>query len=310
MPGVEDPDPTPEPVDTDGDGLLDPEDNCPTMANDKQWDEDGDLVGDACDNCPTVANADQASVMDGDSLGDACDPRPTEDGDEVAFFDGFHEDSEGVPAGWAVTMGAGGGTWSVSGGQLRQTDASADPATLFVAAPAMPGNVLMETVVAVDSMPDDGAMGMPEPRVAMLARFADGTMDSSDNGYLCALGQELGGGAQTTTVRLTSFTVGDNTVETVNAWQLSTAQAYRLVQYQHGANSICQATLGQDGPGAVTKLLGAEGAAAGTAALRTHGVAAAFDHVIVYMLGGEGDTCTGETPDPCFCDAQIADVCL
>jgi hypothetical protein len=97
-------------VDTDGDGVLDSDDNCPNTANpiqtchsssdclgpdnscnvtsgfcSKQNDNDGDTYGDVCDtdddndgwpdnndNCPLVANLDQSDV-DYDGIGDACD---------------------------------------------------------------------------------------------------------------------------------------------------------------------------------------------------------------------------------------------
>jgi len=42
--------------DTDGDTVLDPTDNCVTVANTNQADGDGDLVGDLCDNCTGVSN--------------------------------------------------------------------------------------------------------------------------------------------------------------------------------------------------------------------------------------------------------------
>jgi len=42
--------------DLDGDGVCDPADNCPTVANADQADADGDGVGDACDNCVNAAN--------------------------------------------------------------------------------------------------------------------------------------------------------------------------------------------------------------------------------------------------------------
>jgi Tol biopolymer transport system component len=45
--------------DSDGDGVPNSSDNCPTEANTNQVDSDGDGVGDACDNCPTVYNPDQ-----------------------------------------------------------------------------------------------------------------------------------------------------------------------------------------------------------------------------------------------------------
>ena len=43
-------------VDTDGDGIPDASDNCPTVVNTDQADGDGDAVGDLCDNCTTLAN--------------------------------------------------------------------------------------------------------------------------------------------------------------------------------------------------------------------------------------------------------------
>lgn len=63
------------PKDTDSDGLLDDNDNCPTVANADQADYDGDKVGDACDNCPSVVNPDQSNV-DGDPKGDMCQNLP------------------------------------------------------------------------------------------------------------------------------------------------------------------------------------------------------------------------------------------
>ncbi|HJU56295.1 MAG TPA: thrombospondin type 3 repeat-containing protein [Pyrinomonadaceae bacterium] len=62
-------------IDTDGDGVLDGDDNCPMTANANQADADHDGVGDACDNCPAKANPDQADT-DGDGKADACDNCP------------------------------------------------------------------------------------------------------------------------------------------------------------------------------------------------------------------------------------------
>ena len=88
--------------DTDGDGVPDVDDNCPTVANPDQqlttWyaDRDGDTFGDpldsvkACtapagyvdnkrDNCPTVASSDLRDT-DGDGIGDLCDDDDDNDG--------------------------------------------------------------------------------------------------------------------------------------------------------------------------------------------------------------------------------------
>lgn len=58
--------------DSDSDGRLDPEDDCPLHPNAGQEDVDRDAVGDPCDNCPAVPNPDQADG-DADGTGDACD---------------------------------------------------------------------------------------------------------------------------------------------------------------------------------------------------------------------------------------------
>jgi hypothetical protein len=58
--------------DTDGDGILDAEDNCPEDANPGQENSDNDSHGNACDNCPNADNENQAD-SDGDGIGDVCD---------------------------------------------------------------------------------------------------------------------------------------------------------------------------------------------------------------------------------------------
>ena len=81
-------------TDSDGDGVLDPEDNCPNDANPGQEDADSDGIGDACDpdsdgdgvadasdNCPLISNPGQEDA-DNDGIGDACDTDT--DGDGVA----------------------------------------------------------------------------------------------------------------------------------------------------------------------------------------------------------------------------------
>lgn len=71
--------------DSDGDGVDDFQDNCPTIPNPGQANSDNDALGDACDtdddndgliddidNCPLLANQDQSDI-DGDLIGDVCD---------------------------------------------------------------------------------------------------------------------------------------------------------------------------------------------------------------------------------------------
>jgi hypothetical protein len=57
-----------DPADSDGDGIADGCDNCPTVFNPTQEDRDADGFGTACDYCPQVAGSDS----DGDGWSDRC----------------------------------------------------------------------------------------------------------------------------------------------------------------------------------------------------------------------------------------------
>jgi hypothetical protein len=75
--------------DTDLDGIIDAEDNCPEASNVTQKDIDGDTFGDVCDNCPSRANADQLD-LDADGIGDVCAEEiydPSQDSDNDGFPD-------------------------------------------------------------------------------------------------------------------------------------------------------------------------------------------------------------------------------
>lgn len=59
-------------IDSDEDGILDGDDNCPENYNPLQDDSDGDKVGDFCDNCPNTYNFEQTDEND-NGIGDACE---------------------------------------------------------------------------------------------------------------------------------------------------------------------------------------------------------------------------------------------
>ena len=78
--------------DSDADGILNYQDNCPSVANPLQFDSDGDGFGDVCDNdddqdgwtdtydnCPGLYNPGQ-EACDGDGFGNACDIDDDDDG--------------------------------------------------------------------------------------------------------------------------------------------------------------------------------------------------------------------------------------
>ena len=70
--------------DSDNDGVINAEDNCPDIPNNSQADTDDDGIGNPCDNCPDLANNDQ-SDEDNDGVGDVC--VAFQDGDEDGIFD-------------------------------------------------------------------------------------------------------------------------------------------------------------------------------------------------------------------------------
>lgn len=80
------------PIDTDADGILDNNDNCPSDSNLDQLDTDSDGLGDVCDpdddndgildgvdNCSLVSNPDQKD-NDGDGVGNVCDAQTCRNG--------------------------------------------------------------------------------------------------------------------------------------------------------------------------------------------------------------------------------------
>ena len=73
-------------TDSDRDGVIDPDDNCPAVPNPMQEDRDGDGDGDVCDNCVLRANPDQLN-RDADAFGDVCDNCPAQPNSDQADSD-------------------------------------------------------------------------------------------------------------------------------------------------------------------------------------------------------------------------------
>src|SRR5690606_6614896 len=65
---------TPTPVDSDGDGIPDDMDNCPTVFNPEQEDADGDGEGDACEPGPVSDLTSELSVSPEVAAADGIDP--------------------------------------------------------------------------------------------------------------------------------------------------------------------------------------------------------------------------------------------
>ena len=138
-------------IDSDGDGILDGQDNCPYVANADQADADNDGVGDVCDddadndgvsdafdNCPNTPNADQADA-DNDGIGDVCDNDADNDGianasdncptmanadqadhdnDGMGDVCDEDDDNDGMPDTWEISYGL---------NPLSAADAALDP---------------------------------------------------------------------------------------------------------------------------------------------------------------------------------------
>jgi putative hemolysin len=149
-------------TDSDGDGVPDYSDNCPTMPNQDQADSDGDGKGNVCDNCPAVSNPTQTN-SDGDTYGDACDNCPS-----VTNPDQTDTDGDGI--GDACDNG------DILVVALATNDIIYDPltATIYASVPSSAGSI-GNTITSID--PTTGTIG---PSVFIGSE--PGKLAMSDNG--------------------------------------------------------------------------------------------------------------------------------
>ena len=181
--------------DTDGDGIADGSDNCPTVVNPDQHDHVGDGRGDACDLCPHIAETTDTDT-DGDGIGDACDPRPTMGGDVRKLFLGFYAPSE--TQGWL-----GNTVWTVANGKL--TGGSTNGALAYTYPNVTYQHAFVQTSVHLNALGNATASQAPG------AILYNGDAGGTAHYYACeaALGQSNG-----ETVNATAVYTGTSTVAT------------------------------------------------------------------------------------------------
>ena len=246
-------------ADSDGDGILDIADNCPTIANADQHDHDQDGRGDACDVCPHLP--DTGADSDGDGVGDACDPRPTEPGDRLAVFEGFY-----APVAWQAVLGA--NPWQFTDGTAHQPNVEG---VYQIMRPGALGNVFIDARVRVNQVATSAnrhsvslVLGYQSPTSWLFCGLAN-AFDGAD----VNAGEIYGNGTPSYNQALfDSAMTGDYVVI-----QASTAQP------ASGDTHIdCTAHRGQaDG----TTAYDSTASASGEIGLRTNGIDASFDYVFV-----------------------------
>lgn len=275
--------------DQDGDGVPDSKDNCPTVSNPLQRDHDADGVGDICDNCPHIANKDQQD-NDEDTVGDACDPRPAISGDRIALFDGFYDDGAGLPTGWTLGVGTA-QSWVRSGGWLRQT--AGDPVERLVNWGGSSGfsNQAIDTRVRIDEVPPAGSPTTGVRTAGAVVDFAGGTTQTRD--FLCVLRDDV---ATPTTTEASiyrfeagTFVQGDHMpygTELAAGTTFTMALAMgEDAQDPPDGTGRCR-VVAPAGTLVLNQIATLPAVETGPAGLRTNGVKASFDYVVVYELGG------------------------
>lgn len=268
--------------DVDGDSIKDTDDNCRDEANTDQRDHDVDGVGDVCDNCPHMTNGLQAD-LDSDGVGDVCDPHASTAGDRIVHFEDFDVDGP-LPTNWAVGDGSA-TAWTVSGGYLHQTITTEVPQVAYWAG-SLGSNMTVDTRVRIDSVPPMTS-GTGMRTVGAVLDFVTPPSAPTIRAYLCGVRDVLSSptptemrltqmqgnlavassgqvyGAEVTTG--TSFTVR----ETIS--QLDGVLTARCVTPDASGDYLLVETLSTQTP-----------QERGPAGVRTNGVTASFDYIVIY----------------------------
>jgi len=275
------------PSDTDGDGVVDAIDNCPSVPNPGQLDEDGDGVGDVCDNCPGIPNPTQANDGEAvggitpDGVGDACDPRPDLGGDFIGLFDGFNT----LRSGWNVSAGA--DTWGVTGGRMEQTSTAGGVSgnvRLLTWSDDTFGDAVVETVVQIDSM--SSTTSTEFRTVGVVASFDDATF-GGDTGYACVQFRDT---TSTPPDAVFIFKISGSASGIGAAalpWLLNTSDRVRTTLYTTAAGGAQRCTVNNIDTAESATATSSDAEYGGShIGLRTYRTAASFEYVVVYELGG------------------------
>lgn len=206
------------PRDTDGDGIADPDDNCPTVANADQADEDGDQIGDACDPCPPFAGSNDS---DHDGVPDACDPNPMVAGDSIVTFVGF----SAAPAHWTRT-----GDVTFSGGRAVMVGTETTAATLVTSSNAQAHSTIMASITLTSIT----STGLNLGGVGVIDEQQPGT----DNSVTCQLSELTGGAQASLRIFDTSTSMAVNTAPHAFA----VGGTYVLELQRDGADYTCGAS--------------------------------------------------------------------
>lgn len=261
------PDVPPSPVDTDGDGVADTADNCPTIANANQRDHDGDGHGDVCDTCPHLASTTDPDG-DGDGVGDACDPRPTTAGDQRVLFEGFYDASS--ITGWSAT---GNGTWSVANGVLTQSSSSSSSTTHAIGPTTSVARAAVTAGVRVITLGNDGFGNGDDPHVSVASGVAQ------NQAYWCSVVDEGNNDKiYATIVRPNMLNQYPSASWSGN---FSNGQDLRLTSALVGSTNTCTVVQGATS----ANVSGTIGGAAGTVQVATRTASASFDYLFVVSIG-------------------------